>query len=188
MPAGLIVAILVVVLVVAAIAVLPALLRTRRLHARFGPEYDRVVGNADNRRAAERDLVERERRHSAYSLRSLSASVRNEYLARWSAIQERFVDEPYAAVADADRMVADVMADLGYPSKDFDQRADDLSVRHGHEVTRYRTAHELVVGPAYADTDDLRKALLDYREIIRLLLGGRDSLRTTADSGQVARS
>jgi hypothetical protein len=188
MPAGLIVPILVAVLVVAALVVLPGLLRSRRLHNRFGPEYDRVVGNADHRRAAERELAERERAHSDYDLRTLSSSARNEYLGRWSAIQERFVDEPAAALADADRMVTDVMADLGYPSKNFDQRADDLSVRHAHALTQYRTAHELLVGPAYADTDDLRKALLDYREVVRSLLGDDHSLRTAPESGEVARS
>jgi hypothetical protein len=185
MSASLIVAVLVVVLVVAALAVLPGLLRTRRLHNRFGAEYDRAVGSAGNHHAAERDLGAREHRHSGYSLRSLSASARHEYLGRWSAVQERFVDEPAAAVADADAFVTDVMADLGYPTTGFDQQADDLSVRHAREVSRYRAAHELV---AATDTDDLRKALLDYREVVRVLLGGDPSLRTAPESGEVARS
>jgi hypothetical protein len=183
MSASLIVAILVVVLVVAALAVLPGLLRTRRLHNRFGAEYDLAVRHSGNRRAAERELVAREHRHSGYELRSLSTSARNEYLGRWSAVQERFVDEPAAAVADADALVTDLMADLGYPTGGFGQQAADLSVRF--EVSRYRTARELM---SSSSTDDLRKALLDYREVVRELLGGDPSLRKLPESGEVARS
>jgi hypothetical protein len=173
MSAGLIIVIVVVVvLVAAALVVLPGQLRTRRLRGRFGPEYERVVDESVDRRTAERDLTEREHRHSTYELRSLSASAREEYLGRWAAIQERFVDEPRAAVGDADQLVTDVLADLGYPTSGFQQQADDLSVRHATQVGRYRAAHALVGADDSTDTDDLRKALLDYREIVRSLLGG----------------
>lgn len=176
MSTGLIVVIVIVaVLVVAAAVVLPGQVRSRRLRSKFGPEYERVVETTDDRKEAERTLAEREQRHAEYELRPLSESDRAEYLGRWSAIQERFVDEPVAAVAAADQMVTEVMAKRGYPTQDFDQQADDLSVEYAHEVARYREAHELATRIESAGdgaTDDLRKALLDYRELVTSLLGG----------------
>lgn len=181
MSTGLIILIVVVVVLVAAAAlVLPSQLRTRRLRKRFGPEYDRAVADTDDRRAAERELAEREQRHAKYELKELSPQTRDRYLGRWSTIQERFVDAPAAAVNDADELVADVMADLGYPADDFDQQADDLSVRHADEVERYRTAHNLAATADSAATDDLRKALLDYRELVMSLLGEHEETNASA--------
>jgi hypothetical protein len=167
--AVIVVIVVVAVLVVAAVAVLPGMLRRRHLRNQFGPEYERVVGGTDDRTAAEKELAERERRHSTFELRSLSDSARDGYLRRWSTIQEQFVDEPVSAIGAADRLVTEVMADRGYPTRDFDQQADDLSVRYGDEVVRYRAAHELAARADSASTDDLRKALLDYRELVRSL-------------------
>jgi hypothetical protein len=172
MSTGLIVVIVVVVvLVVAALVVLPRRMRSRRLRTQFGPEYDRVVADSDDPKAAERELAERESRHSKFELRELSASARQEYLARWSTIQERFVDEPGVAVDQADHLLAEVMADMGYPTDGFEQQADDLSVRYAEDVALYRRAHKLATAGNAAGTDNLRKALLDYRELVRKLLG-----------------
>jgi acyl-CoA reductase-like NAD-dependent aldehyde dehydrogenase len=175
MSTGLIIVIVVVVvLVVAAAILLPGQLRSRRLRNRFGPEYDRTIANTEDRRDAERELAEREQRHAKYELRELTPAARNAYLDRWSEIQEQFVDEPAAAVNEADVLVTDVMKDLGYPADDFDQQAKDLSVRYADDVERYRTAHQLAATADTAATDDLRKALLDYRELVRSLLGDQE--------------
>lgn len=175
MSTGAIVAIVIVVALVAlAATVLPAQLRRRRLRARFGPEYDRVVEGADDRKAGERELAEREQRHGTYTLRTLSDADRAAYDERWTTIQARFVDEPAGAVADADQAVTDLMADLGYPADDFDQQAADLSVQHAGRVAGYRAAHEVAAGPGDNSTDELRQALLHYRELFRSLLGHDD--------------
>lgn len=173
MSTGLIIVIVVVVvLVVAAFIVLPGRMRSRRLKNQFGPEYDRAMSNADDQRAAERELAEREQRHSTFELRQLSDSDRTQYLGRWSTIQERFVDAPAEAVRAADGMVTEVMAKMGYPTEDgFDQRADDLSVRYANDVARYREAHELAADTDAAGTDGLRRALLNYRELVDSMLG-----------------
>lgn len=172
MSTGLIIVIvIVVVLVVAALVVLPGRMRSRRLRTQFGPEYDRVVADSDDPKAAERELAERESRHSKFELRELSETAREEYLGRWSVIQERFVDEPAQAVDAADHLVAEVMADMGYPTEGFEQQADDLSVRYAEDVALYRRAHELATTGDSAGTDNLRKALLDYRELVQKLLG-----------------
>lgn len=175
MPTGLIVVIVVVVLlIIVATLVLPRQLRSRRLRNRFGPEYDRAVEHTDNRRAAERELAEREQRHSKFELRKLSESDRAGYLGRWSVIQERFVDEPAEAVRAADVLLTEVMAKIGYPTEGFGQQADDLSVHHAHDVARYREAHELAMDTDAAGTDGLRRALLHYRELVTSLLGDEE--------------
>ncbi len=161
--------VIVVVLAVAAAVVLPGRLRRQRLRRQFGPEYERAVQGADDRETAEKKLAEREQRHSTFELRALSPTAREDYLRRWSIIQERFVDEPAGAIGDADRLVTEVMADRGYPTGDFDQQADDLSVRHSEEVARYRAAHRLAANAGGASTDDLRQAMLDYRELVQSL-------------------
>ena len=68
------VAVVVIVLIVAGMA---ATTRRRRSHLRdrFGPEYDRTV-DAGKRRAAERDLREREQEHDQLELRPLSPASR----------------------------------------------------------------------------------------------------------------
>src|SRR5438270_7780553 len=68
---SIIVLVVVAVVVAAAGTVLTGQLRHRRLRERFGPEYDRVVHTADDRRAAERVLKEREQRHAKFELRPL---------------------------------------------------------------------------------------------------------------------
>ncbi|HEY3754282.1 MAG TPA: hypothetical protein VGL80_34240 [Pseudonocardiaceae bacterium] len=182
MSTGLIIVIvIVVVLVVAALVVLPGRMRSRRLRTQFGPEYDRVVTDSDDPKAAERELADRESRHSKYELRELSETAREEYLGRWSVIQERFVDEPAQAVDAADHLVAEVMADMGYPTDGFEQQADDLSVRYAEDVALYRRAHELATTGDLAGTDNLRKALLDYRELVQKLLG--TDAHTTRETG-----
>lgn len=183
MSTGLIIVIVVVVvLVVAALVVLPGQMRSRRLKNRFGPEYERAVENADDQRAAERELAEREHRHSRFELTQLPDSERTEYLRRWSTIQEQFVDAPAEAVRAADQLVTEVMAKMGYPTEGFDQQADDLSVRYAGDVARYREAHDLASDTDAAGTDGLRKALIDYRELVRSMLGGEDEPATTPDN------
>jgi len=53
-----------VVIVALATAMFMGRRRTERLQGRFGPEYDRTVEEADGRRAAERELTEREKRRA----------------------------------------------------------------------------------------------------------------------------
>jgi hypothetical protein len=144
-------------------------MRSQRLRRRFGPEYDHVVSGNGDRRAAEKELEEREHRHSQFELKAIPPENRDRYRAEWTRVQERFVDEPVEAVADADRLVNVVVSDLGYPSEGYDRQLADLSVRHAHTVEHYRTAHDAHVRDD-ASTDDLRQALLSYRKVFDDLL------------------
>src|SRR5262249_6278478 len=83
--------------------------RTKRLHERFGPEYDRTLDASKNRREAEARLTARERRHEELDLRPLSHGARVRYADQWERAQSQFVDSPRAAVAAADALIQDVM-------------------------------------------------------------------------------
>src|SRR5580765_8460735 len=101
--------------------------RSRGLQESFGSEYDRTVGQAGGRGAAERELRERQKQHEQLDIRPLSPESRNRYVRRWQSTQARFVDDPKGAVAEADQLVQDVMQERGYPTKDFERRVDDIS-------------------------------------------------------------
>jgi hypothetical protein len=146
--------------------------RTHRLRRRFGPEYDRALSRHDNRRAAERDLRARERRHDELDIRPLDDSARGRYREEWVHVQERFVDAPEAALSQADRLVITVMDDRGYPTRGFDERVAHLSVEHGRTIDYYRRGHAISCRAErrQASTEDMRQAMVHYRALLEDLL------------------
>ena len=96
--------------------------------------------------------------------------------------QARFVDSPADAVAEADRLVTEVMAARGYPMEEFDQRAADISVDHPHLVENYRSAHAISRRSAAdeADTEELRRAMVHFRALFEELLASDDDRRAQA--------
>ena len=144
--------------------------RSHRLHAHFGTEYDRAVATR-GRSTAEKELQAREERVSQRNIRPLLPFEADRFQRSWASTQARFVDEPGAAVADADRLVCDVMLSRGYEVGDFEQRAEDVSVDHGDVVSNYRAAHALAQkhGRGQATTEDLRRAMVHYRVLFHEL-------------------
>jgi hypothetical protein len=176
MSIGIIVGIVVAVIVVGAV-VLGAMtvFRRRRLQQRFGPEYDRLVGERDSRREAEAELTERERRVQGLDIQPLTDMARAGYAGRWTSIQEQFVDAPADAVSGAQFLVADVMTERGYPAEqhDQDQVLADLSVEHSDTLDRYRAAEEISgkAAAGTASTEDLRQAMVHYHALFADLIG-----------------
>lgn len=166
--------IVVVVVLVILAAVLAATGRSRRRHLqeRFGPEYERTVEGADRRRQAERDLREREERHDELDLRPLSEASRERYTQQWQEMQQGFVDRPQVAVADADRLITDLMRERGYPVDDFETRSELVSVDHPDVVENYRTAHGIAQRTieGRTSTEDLRQAVISYRALFEEML------------------
>jgi hypothetical protein len=175
MTTSIVVLIVVIVVLLAIIAVLGITMasRRKRLRERFGPEYDRLVTQSDSRRLAEAELTERERRVRKLDLQELSDSARQRYLSQWAAVQEQFVDDPAAAVVDGQQLVEAVMRDRGYPVAEFHQTLADLSVEHAQRLDHVRQAHEISQKAAagQASTEELRIAMLHYRELFSDLLG-----------------
>jgi hypothetical protein len=173
MSTGAIVAIVVVIvlLVLAAVVAVP-MMRRQQLKSKFGPEYDRAVESHDDRAAAERELRDRERRHADLEIRPLAADARERYSQQWTQVQERFVDDPESAVAEADELVTALMAERGYPTDGYEQQLADLSIDHSRTLDHYRAAHETRqrVGGEGASTEDLRGAMVHYRTLFEDLL------------------
>ena len=146
--------------------------RTHGLRDQFGPEYDRVVDEAPNRRRGESELDARQKRREEIDIRQLSPGARERYASEWTDTQARFVDAPGDAVREADRLVSAVMAGRGYPMERFDQRAADISVDHPDVVQDYRAAHGISMAneEGRASTEDLRQAMVHYRSLFESLL------------------
>ncbi|HEX2316132.1 MAG TPA: hypothetical protein VHJ17_20490 [Thermomonospora sp.] len=168
--------VVVAVVVVALLAVAGVLLwsrsRSRRLRRQFGPEYDRALERHGDRAAAERELRARRERHQELDLRPLDPRQRALYREQWTHVQEQFVDAPESAVEHADRLVTAVMAERGYPTRDFEDRVAHLSVEHGRTLDQYRRGHQISVRAAAgeATTEDLRQAMVHYRALFEDLL------------------
>jgi FtsZ-interacting cell division protein ZipA len=136
MNAGLVVLIVIVVVALAVFAVLMSRRRrTEGLRERFGPEYERTMARAGDRRAAESDLAEREHRRKELAIVPLEPAAQARYQQEWRATQARFVDDPPGATRDADLLVTRVMQERGYPvDADFERQAADVSGDHPQVV------------------------------------------------------
>jgi hypothetical protein len=146
--------------------------RSQQLAHLFGPEYEHTVAELGDRSKAEKELETRARRVAEMDLHPLDPAQLAGFHDRWQATQARFVDNPAAAIVQADELVAEVMHARGYPVADFDQQAADLSVDHARLVDNYRRAHLLAVTTRHgrASTEDLRQAMVHYRELFEDLL------------------
>lgn len=168
--------IIVIVVAVAVIAAIAYLVyrrqRTRSLKGKFGPEYDRAVDSYGGRGRAESALTKREKRVEKLDIHPLAPHEASRFAGDWKTVQMRFVDDPAAAIGDADRLVAQLMNARGYPMVDFEQRAADISVSHPDVVEHYRAAHEIAQKHRQrpVSTEELRKAFLHYRQLFASLL------------------
>jgi len=146
--------------------------RSKKLRSQFGPEYDRTIEQYGEATKAERDLEARKKRMEKVNVHSLTPMERDRFADRWQTLQGRFVDDPSATIREADRLVMEIMVARGYPMVEFEGRADDLSVDHPLVVTHYRTAHEIALQheKGAATTEDLRRAVVCYRELFEELL------------------
>jgi hypothetical protein len=170
--------IVVVLLIIVGIVIMFAVQRRRSedLRKRFGPEYDRAMSAHGDQRSAEAELAARQERVDRLDIRDLAPEARQKYLETWRSIQSQFVDAPAAAIKEADRVIAQVMQDRGYPVGDFEQRVADISVDHPQVAENYRTAHMIALANerGEASTEGLRQAMVHYRSLFEDLLETRE--------------
>ncbi|MCG8968513.1 MULTISPECIES: hypothetical protein [Streptomyces] len=206
MSTGVIIALIVIV---AAVLVVAAVLASRargshggNLKRRFGPEYDRAVARHDgDTKAAERELAERVERHGSLHTRQLDAAERERFEARWTAAQERFVDSPREAVAEADRLIAEVAGARGFPDGgQYEEQLAALSVHHAHHVDGYRRVHRVTharvdgAQDSGAGTEEMRASLVEARALFEDLVrparhdGGRHRTEVEGDRPAPARA
>lgn len=174
--AWIIIAVVAALIVIGAIAAWTKQRRRTQLQERFGSEYDRTVSEQGDRKAAEQDLADRERKRERLDIVPLSPEAQAKYSESWREVQGYFVDDPAGALNEADGLITNVMRDRGYPIDDFDQRAEDISVDHPDVVQNYRAAHAVHVkasngnGSEGASTEDLRQGFVHYRALFEELL------------------
>jgi hypothetical protein len=171
---------LIIVTVVLVLVIIGAILgpifarrrRAGRLQDHFGPEYDRTVQTMGDEKKAQTELDERQKHVATLDIHPLSVSERERYLADWTAVQSKFVDEPGQAIEDADRLIIEVMQIRAYPVSDFEQRAADISVNYPALVSNYRAARVIALKNKQheADTEELRQAMIYYRSLFEELL------------------
>lgn len=180
------VAVAVVVVVVAVALYLQKQHRQKRrsdgLHEQFGPEYERVVQQHGDQRRAESDLEARQTRVERLPIHSLSPSDQEGFAGAWHVTQAHFVDDPTAAIREADMLVSEVMLARGYPMADFERRAADVSVDHPRVVDNYRGAHNIALRHERGEvsTEELRQALVHYRALFEELLEAGATARPEA--------
>lgn len=164
-------------ILVALALIVVALVRRNRsatLQRRFGPEYDRVVQQR-GRAAAEDELARRESRVKRMHIEELPPGAKRRYVEEWRTVQNRFVDEPKSALANADVLVTNVMRDRGYPMDNFNQQVADLSPDHPGVVDNYRAAHAVAARCERGEvpTEDIRQAMIHYRALFDDLVGSQ---------------
>lgn len=146
--------------------------RREALRARFGPEYSHAVRQYGDESKAEAALAARERRMEKIEIRPLAREDYDHFITEWEEIQRSFVDNPEQSIERADTLVCDVMRARGYPMSGFEHRTEDISVDHPRVVQNFRAAHAIAERhqQGQADTEDLRKALVYYRDLFDELL------------------
>ena len=146
--------------------------RSRRLRERFGPEYERLVQEAGDKKKAESELEARLAHVEALDIRPLTADEVNRFSLEWQSTQSEFVDEPHTSLQKADRLIREVMKARGYPVEDFEQRAADISVDYPDLVTDYRGLHRIAVKEAddEVSTEEMRQAMVHGRALFEELV------------------
>ncbi|MEU3616508.1 hypothetical protein ABZ725_30010 [Streptomyces sp. NPDC006872] len=185
MSTGVIIALIVIVIVAVMVVAAVRILRARGgshggrgLKHRFGPEYDRAVARHDGDvGAAERELDALVQRHGELRERPLEPAERERFQARWRAAQEKFVDSPREAVADADHLLAEVAGARGFPDGgEHEEQLAALSVHHANHVDGYRRVHGAAHAAGTDDgrapgTEDMRTAMVEARALFDDLVG-----------------
>lgn len=146
--------------------------RTRDLRERFGPEYERAIKEAGDKRQAESELEARLEHVKSLDIHPLSAEDVERFTVEWKATQADFVDEPHAAIQKADQLIREVMKARGYPVEDFEQRAADISVDYPDLVNDYRGLHLIAVKDEddEVSTEEMRQAMVHGRALFEDLV------------------
>lgn len=161
------------VLVIALFVVMRVRRRRARLAETFGDAYYRTAAT-ESPRVAERRLRDVEKEHDDLEIRELGAAARERYVDEWHETERRFVSDPADAVRSAERLVARLLEDRGYPA---DAESTDsplhVAIDHPYAFERYREARTAAGSNGSEETERLRRALLGYRAAFEDLLGSR---------------
>jgi len=177
------------IVVIVAAAILVALaaafvqIRRRRSHLkeRFGAEYYRTVAS-EGTSSGEKHLSQVEREHEKLEIRPLPRAARERYLEEWRSAEARFISDPREATRAGERIVERALDERGYPTgsdtEDANGRVAVVAVDHADVAERYRHGHAMLEKvDGNEGTENLRKAMLDFRAVLDELL---DASKTAA--------
>lgn len=171
MSTGVIIGVVIAIVVLLAVAVVVAQELSRaRLRRQFGPEYTRLAKELGSQRKAEAELLARQKSAAKLNIHPLSAAQRTRYASAWTSVQEQFVDNPSESVKTASSLVERVMRDRGYPVGESQQMIAALSVYHARKLDHYRRGEDIRTRSSSMSTEQLREAILSYRELFKDLL------------------
>src|ERR1700738_3883037 len=128
--AGIIIAIVAVVLVLGLAALGWTVYKRRSLRRSFGLEYETVAQEQDSKQQVDRELLRRKRLYDRLRLRSISVQDQEYYATSWEHLQGEFLDDPALALSTAGKLLSQLMDARGYPATDSGERLALLSVKH----------------------------------------------------------
>lgn len=140
----------------------------RRLHRRYGREYDRLYAAHGDHAAVESELLGRERERAQLNIVPLSEQDRTRLTGEWAGAQAAFVDDPGGSARRAKQLVGEALALRGYPHEDPERQLALASVDHPESLAEFRDGYELMQrsnnGAVGVDTtEQLRQAMLRFR-------------------------
>lgn len=157
--------------------------RERQEEARqeYGPEYERAVEERGSEKKAEGELRERREKLEG-EIQPLSEESRRTYAEQWEKVERAFVDDPAGALDDADRLVAEILAERNFPTDSREEASKSLGVMHSDLVEDFREAqgvHQEAVGSSQRDDaaahtggeelEKMRQAIQGYRSVYQRL-------------------
>ena len=149
--------------------------RQERAREQFGPEYERTVQERGSERQAEKELRKRRERLED-EVQPLSEESRKRYEERWLGVERTFVDDPWASLEEADRVVADILAERNFPTDSRQEASRGVGVMHPQVVEDFREAqrvHRDATGSeGEAELEEMRRAIQMYRSVYERLTGG----------------
>ncbi len=157
----------------------------KEMRNKFGTEYDRLA-NERGPRAATAELRRRLEEHDDLGIERLPPDSRDALSEDWRMIQFRFVDEPSAAVREADHLVFETMRLRGLPVETLDARASALSVEAPELATQYRWADGVARSADQegdVDVAQLHGALVTYRDVFEHLMVRPQREQAAAETG-----
>jgi hypothetical protein len=101
-------------------------------------------------------LVVGMRGRHAVSLRQLPEESRERYARSWWMVSRRFIDDPGAAVQEADRVAVMLLSERGATLDDGKRMPDDL--RRAREAARSEHGRQ--------DTEGMRRAMVHYKRLV----------------------
>lgn len=148
--------------------------RIPRIHERYGLDFDRRLREMRIRLQTASEQLECDERFVRLEIRPLTDDEKARFMELWQLHQARFVDDPRAAVVNAEHLVEEVLRVRGCPMEDLAEGVAHLALDHPDIASWYRASAGHPMPPhdrrGYLGTEELRRELIYYRTLFEDLL------------------